>query len=110
MRKAAVLICAGAVIASAPAFADTHYMLCFGGGRQALYFSTVFPVPDSAKSKDEEPLFAAYVQANYGTRPGVECHRDQTEASADADKKSREESFRSGTPPYNIVETGWAGK
>jgi hypothetical protein len=110
MTKAAVLMCAVAVVASAPAFADTHYMLCFGGGRQALYFSAVFPVPESAKSKDEEPLFAAYVQAKYSTRPGVECHRDQTEASANADKQSREDSFRSGTLPYNIVETGWTGK
>ena len=111
MRKAIVLGCAvTAMAATTPAFADTHYMLCFGGGQKALYFSAVYPVGENVKSKNEEPRFNAFVNAKYKTMIHGECHRSGTQASADSDKKIREDGFRNSKPVWNIIETNWAGK
>ena len=114
VKKAVVILAGtlvGALLASSQAFADSHYMYCFGGGRAATYFSANYPVSEDTKSKTEEPKFAAFVKAKYGTTISAECHRDGTEANSANAKKLEEDSLRSakGATPFNIVETNWAG-
>jgi hypothetical protein len=109
MKMTAVLALAVASMAT-PALADTHYMHCYGGGQKAIYFSAVYPVGETVKGKDEAPRFNAFVQSKYGTMIHSECHRDGKQADADSAKKINENSFRTAKVPYNVVETGWAGK
>ncbi|MBS0360509.1 MAG: hypothetical protein JSR98_03945 [Proteobacteria bacterium] len=110
MKAVPALVLALAVLAATPALAQTHYMLCFGGGRAALYWSAVFPVPESTKSADSQKAFNAFVQAKYGKAILSECHRNQTQAIADADKKQREASDQTSKYPSKIIETGWTGR
>jgi hypothetical protein len=110
MNKSAVLAALWAAFAATPALADTHYMVCWGGGQKAVYFSAVYPVGEDTKSKDEQPRFNAFVQAKYGTMIHAECHRDGAQAASEAQKKSHVDSFRAAKPPFNVVETGWMGK
>jgi hypothetical protein len=110
MNKAAILGFALAAVVGTPALADTHYMVCWGGGQKAVYFSASYPVGENTKSKDEQPRFNAFVQAKYGTMIHSECHRDGTQAASDSQRKTAENSFRTAKVPYNVVETGWMGK
>ena len=98
------------VLAASQAFADTHYVLCYGGGRRALYYSAVFPVPTGTKSDQKAKAFDDFVKGRYGTPILAECHSDLTQASAESDKKSREDNDQTSRFPSRIVETGWAGK
>jgi hypothetical protein len=111
MNTAAVVILASGLLAgSQTALAETHYMYCYGGGPAATYFSAVFPVSESTRGRDKEPVFNAFVKGKYGTMIHAECHRDQTKASSESSKKLAEESLRNAKPkPFNVVETGWAG-
>jgi hypothetical protein len=108
-RLFVVILASGLFANSQAAIAETHYMYCFGGGRP-VYFSAVFPVPESTRGRDKEPAFNAFVKDKYGTMIHAECHRDQTKANSESAKKLQEDSMRNAKPtPFNVVETGWAG-
>jgi len=110
MRKTVFILAALAAMASSPALADPHYMFCFGGGPPGLYYSAVFAVPEGTKGAPTAKAFTAFVQGKYGHSPGTECHSNQTQAIAIADKKQRQDSNQAAKVPYKIVETGWTGK
>jgi hypothetical protein len=110
MSRFGLVLAALAAMAATPALAAPHYMFCFGGGPAALYYSAVFAVPEGTKSTPTAKAFTAFVQGKYGHSPGTECHSNQTQAIADADKKQREDSNQTSKFPYKIVETGWMGK
>jgi hypothetical protein len=110
MKRTLFLAATLAAATATPAFADTHYMLCFGGGRAALYWSNVFAVPETTKSDESALAFNAFVKAKYGTMIHSECHRNGTQAIADADKKTRQAADQGSKFPNKIVETGWTGK
>jgi len=110
MNKTLVVLLPLGLMAASQALADTHYELCFGGGRKALYYSAVFPVPAGTKSDDKAKAFNDFVKGRYGTPILAECHSDLTQASAESDKKTREDSDQTSRYPSKLIETGWAGK
>jgi hypothetical protein len=109
VKRTALAVIALAAAIGTPALADTHYMLCFGGGRAALYWSNVFAVPETTKSDASALAFNAFVKARYGTMIHSECHRNGAQAIADADKKTRQGADQGSKFPSKIVETGWTG-
>jgi len=109
MRNATVLIFTFAMMAGSQALADTRYMFCFGGGQVGLYYSAVFPVPQGTKGADKANAFNAFVKSKYGTMIFSECHIDLSQASANSDKKIREDSDQTSKFPSKLFETRWAG-
>jgi hypothetical protein len=84
-------------------------MICFGGGRSGLYYSAVFPETTGAKTKDKADAFINFVKGKYGTTIIAECHTDSTQASAESDKKIREDADQNSKFPSKLIETGWSG-
>ena len=109
MKKTAFGLAALAAVAGTPALAAPHYMFCFGGGRPGLYYSTVFAVPEGTKGVDKAKAFAAFVTSKYGQRITPECHSNQTQAVAAADRKMRQDNDQTSKFTSKIIETGWAG-
>jgi hypothetical protein len=109
MNKTSAAMCACAVMVSSHAFGDSHYMICFGGGRLGLYYSAVFPESTGAKSNDTADAFSKFVKSKYGTTISAECHTDLTQANAESDKKIREDSDQNSKFPSKLIETGWSG-
>ncbi|HLY04715.1 MAG TPA: hypothetical protein VKR31_03110 [Rhizomicrobium sp.] len=109
-RNAAQVLLPLGLMAGSRALADTHYMLCVGGGRAGLYYSAVFPVTEDTKSDATAKAFRAFVSSKYKKMISAECHRNATEAIADADKKIRENSDQKSRFPSKLIETGWTGK
>lgn len=110
MTKLALVVFAFAVLTTSQALAETRYMICFGGGRAALYYSAVFPVPAGTKDADKATAFNAFVKGKYGKMIFSECHTDLTQANAQSDKKMREDNDQTSKYPSKLIETGWMGK
>ncbi|HXZ67875.1 MAG TPA: hypothetical protein VEH07_04740, partial [Alphaproteobacteria bacterium] len=66
-------------------------------------------VPHGTSSVDKAKAFIAFVQSKYGTGISAECHSSGTQASADSDKKIREDVDQTSKFPSKIIETGWMG-
>ena len=109
MNRTVFVIAGVAAMTSSQALASPRYMLCFGGGRAALYYSNVFPVLEGTKDADAAKAFNAFVKGKYGATIFSECHTDLTQASATSDKKIRESSDQTSKFPSKLIETGWAG-
>ena len=110
MSKVAYAAFTLAALVSSQAFADTHYMYCYGGGRTALYYSANFPVPQGTKSADTAKVFNAFIQKKYGKTIFSECHSDLTLANSRSAKKITEDSDQKSKFPSKLIETGWSGK
>jgi hypothetical protein len=117
MRKTASALVVAALMTSAAwagSMGNGHpragaaYLYCYGGVGKTEYFSQVFAVVPGVTGSGIQ--FGEYLTQQGYRNTGGMCRGAQTEASAAADKRTSEETFRGPEYHREVVETEWAGK